>query len=750
MNRGFRWFRDGRDGPGSSASATRPWVRDLPDPIEYSVGAWSGSTRAERRTPGRIAAFARRAPIALAVALLVVVSTPLGSASPVQLDHPASHPMAPPRTGANADRRTTTDRRSDTARFASSGASWYDLTGPSGSYPPNRTQAAFAFDPVLGADILFGGYNVSGYAYHDTWEYANGTWTNLTPEVGLAPPARWGALFAWDPAGQALVLFGGRNVDTDFGDTWIFDSSGWHAVTTSPAPSFRQDMVYGYDPELSAVYLFGGNCLASCGTSAPLNDSWTYSDGRWTDITRGVQGAPSGLVYGSWDPTDGYFLGYGNVTGCAVGGAHTYAFNGTGWRLLTGAVGPPIPETGEMVYDGVDRSVLVFGEGVPASDGACAPYPATWSYSAGIWTNLTASLPSAPYGRCCSALLYDPVEKVVLLEGGSSYIPGEFGIYTGEVWSYPVSPLRAAVNASRSLCAAPCTLTFRSTVSGGTGPYSDLWNYGDGSPISSGSAVTHTFAGAGIYPVRLTVADEDGRGANVTEEVTVLPPLVVTLSANRTRGPVPLAVSFSSEALGSEGPYAFSWTFGDEGASSGADVTHEYLGSGAFVAQVVVVDGLGDRDAANLTIVAYMPLVVTLSASPASVAVEGELRLDATVVGGDGTLAYTWSGLPTGCIESDAGQLSCRPTSAGNFVISVLVRDASGDRSSSAARVSISGAPNSAAGPLSELRSPTGWVVLVLFLGAIAGAAVWYRRKRGATGPAPPPPDRGASPPTQG
>jgi PKD repeat protein len=49
------------------------------------------------------------------------------------------------------------------------------------------------------------------------------------------------------------------------------------------------------------------------------------------------------------------------------------------------------------------------------------------------------------------------------------------------------------------------------------------WDFGDGSAAESGQRVTHTYALAGSWVVRLTVVDGEGRSGTTTKTVTVLP-----------------------------------------------------------------------------------------------------------------------------------------------------------------------------------------------------------------------------------
>jgi PKD repeat protein len=48
-----------------------------------------------------------------------------------------------------------------------------------------------------------------------------------------------------------------------------------------------------------------------------------------------------------------------------------------------------------------------------------------------------------------------------------------------------------------------------------------LWEFGDGTPNSTASAMSHTFPAAGTYTLRLTVTDGWGKSASITRQVTV-------------------------------------------------------------------------------------------------------------------------------------------------------------------------------------------------------------------------------------
>lgn len=65
-------------------------------------------------------------------------------------------------------------------------------------------------------------------------------------------------------------------------------------------------------------------------------------------------------------------------------------------------------------------------------------------------------------------------------------------------------------NVSSSSPAAPGTnVTFTSTVSNGTPPYTVTWSFGDGS-MATGASVVHSYGASGTYTVAVTVTDAVG------------------------------------------------------------------------------------------------------------------------------------------------------------------------------------------------------------------------------------------------
>ena len=95
--------------------------------------------------------------------------------------------------------------------------------------------------------------------------------------------------------------------------------------------------------------------------------------------------------------------------------------------------------------------------------------------------------------------------------------------------------LTATASANVTSGAAPLTVQFTGTASGGTPPYAYAWTFGDNSVPSSAPNPTHTYTQPGTYSVTLQVTDSTGAtstDSHLSIAVTGSPTLGVTASAS--------------------------------------------------------------------------------------------------------------------------------------------------------------------------------------------------------------------------
>ncbi|MGA8275311.1 MAG: kelch repeat-containing protein [Thermoplasmata archaeon] len=332
--------------------------------------------------------------------------------------------VAPPWAGVSHDRSIT----------SVASATSYPTTGTS---PPPTSYAAATFDAADGYVLMFGGNDVTGNPISTTWTFVHNNWTNLTSSIGPSPSARWASAMAYDPANSTVVLFGGclnPSCSELTDDTWTYAHDRWTNLTGSlaVAPPPRGRAMMSYDAGEGRVLLFGG--IGAGGVY--LNDLWGFKDGRWTPIS--TQAAPStrGGAMFAYDPASNSTILFGGNDGpYRFGDTWSYS-NGT-WTNVTPTVGPgPSPRwVGEMTYDGTDGYLLLvngYNSGTYFGD--------EWTFANGKWASLSVSGgPTASYG---GLLVYDPVDRYVVYFSGvaSGGVLTSTLIYSGGSWTLLINP----------------------------------------------------------------------------------------------------------------------------------------------------------------------------------------------------------------------------------------------------------------------------------------------------------------------
>jgi len=138
--------------------------------------------------------------------------------------------------------------------------------------PRPRSGAAMAYDPAIGAVVLFGG---AGGPLGDTWAWDGGTWRRLKVS---AAPGRFNSAMAWDPGRRVLVRFGGWNGKRRPGGTWELRGSGW-IEAAGPGPAGRNHTVMVSAPDRGSVMLYGGH-----DGDHVFGDLWERRGGEWVRL----------------------------------------------------------------------------------------------------------------------------------------------------------------------------------------------------------------------------------------------------------------------------------------------------------------------------------------------------------------------------------------------------------------------------------------------------------------------------------
>jgi hypothetical protein len=256
---------------------------------------------------------------------------------------------------------------------------WTQLT-PAGTPPEARFCHTAVYDPVSGRMIVFGGFagtylGFTGPHFDDVWALSldeSPTWTQLAP-TGSLPAARQRHTAVYDPVGERMLIYGGRDGSTYYDDVWAMSlgpTPGWTQLApagTSPGPRYGHTAIY--DPPRDRMVVFGGR-LSGAGES---NDTWTLSLGEtpaWTELspagTLPLQRRSHVVIYDA--PRD-RMITFGGYLG--IGGGPDYSNDP--WALSLGEtpawseLSPTDEETQQetfsasAVYDPVRDRMLVFG-----------------------------------------------------------------------------------------------------------------------------------------------------------------------------------------------------------------------------------------------------------------------------------------------------------------------------------------------------------------------------------------------------
>ena len=336
---------------------------------------------------------------------------------------------------------------------------------PCTASPAGGPGASMAYDPATHQLVLFSSGGNS------TWVWSGTAWSQVddsgdpgcTTTCTDSPPSKNTFGMAYDPASQAIVIFGSN----DDNDTWAWNGIIWTQVAdggspgcttacpNSPPGSYGSQMAY--DTATGQMVLFGGGTYPG----ANFNDTWvlSYRGGTysWAQVAdagspgclRTCPDAPPGrnVAQMAFDPaTQQLVLWGGEVTdGVADGTNATWLWNGTGWHQVDDGNGAnagcgesyptldPCPSSPPgrvgygMAYDPALREVVIYGGMNRFGD---HEYNDTWGWNGTIWTQLDdatdpgcgdIALPctDSPPARDTLAMADDAGSNQIVMFGGS-------------------------------------------------------------------------------------------------------------------------------------------------------------------------------------------------------------------------------------------------------------------------------------------------------------------------------------------
>ncbi len=251
----------------------------------------------------------------------------------------------------------------------------FGWTKPSGSpWSSGRFSASIAYDEANDQIVVFGGADAALAVNAETWVRTGMDWTN--PTVVTSPPARGEAAMAYDPKRHEVVLFGGGasagDAGISFDDTWVWDGTTWTQRLPEPRPAARRGAVLAWDPSSEQLVLFGGRTFLTTGTATSevkLSDTWTWDGTAWTEHTSLLRSpSPRHRAAFATDAARGTLVLFGGEDASGTV-ADSWEWNGTAWRPLP-AVDSPSGRSGHAMTSSPDGAGLVVFGGADASSTA--------------------------------------------------------------------------------------------------------------------------------------------------------------------------------------------------------------------------------------------------------------------------------------------------------------------------------------------------------------------------------------------
>lgn len=186
------------------------------------------------------------------------------------------------------------------------------------------------------------------------------------------------------------------------------------------------------------------------------------------------------------------------------------------------------------------------------------------------------------------------------------------------------------------------------------GAASCKWEFGDGE-TSKEVSPTHTYASAGEYTVKLTVANADGETAKAEKKVEVSGTVKAYFTYNALDGRAgKFGKIVSFDATASENAASIAWDFGDGQTSTEFKTDHEFSDFGTYEVKATVKGVNGSEDVYSQTV---------------EVVANNELLKGGEMNEGDEqywTIAPIWADVPTedsnGDYAADEGTYNWTPT----------------------------------------------------------------------------------------
>ncbi len=488
----------------------------------------------------------------------------------------------------------------------------------------------------------------------------------------------------------------------------------------------QQNLTYAFSsvgtiPVKLIITDFAGNS-ASAETNITVNPLPQVSiSAKYLSLDMGVNDAfTASSSYGTgpynytWE-VGGVAIGYGTTLDHAFSSSGTYSLKvilrdadgNTASSIITVYVNPaPVPS----IF--ANRTVIDGGMGISflsGISGGTGPYNYTWEIDGSI----------ADYGSSFSHIFSSPgIYEITLTLRDAFNITAtiEENITVNSVPSVSETAQHTSIDTGQPD-------SFFAVVSGGTSPYSFVWEI-NGNIVSSAMNMTYTFSSPGTYVITLIIRDALGASSSYTISITVNPDLSASLAIEYPIVDENITDTLALTAHNGTSPYTYSILIDGAAVSSSSTYSQYFTIPGTYniVAYVNDSSGQGVRitDAIAVRTNPSVTIVTPTNRTDANVPVQFRGILS----GGTGPYNYSW--LIGGHSYSNPALVHAF-TSSGKYVIQLTVTDIFGREAIANVNETVFGDPVATLAAPSYMRVSVEESLSLNITGGIAPYSIqWY------------------------
>lgn len=290
--------------------------------------------------------------------------------------------------------------------FPSTDFDWVKIETPTNPVPA-RSYTKTVYDPLVDKIVLFGGTPANDVGLNDLWEYDGETWEQKFPLYSPEPRAFHN--MTYDSNRNVIVLFGGEDWPTLYGDTWEYDGNTWKKINTAHSPISRAHYALAYDSSRNVTVLFGG-----WHSYVDQGDTWEYDGTDWIQAFPVNSPCVRQQVSMVYDEYRGVIVLFGGKRQYANQGgpfSDTWEWDGTNWIEKHPQHNPTARAYHQMTYDSDQRKVILYG-----GKDSTGYKNDVWQYDGNDWTLVTTE--NSPENRSGTSFCYFPKKNSTVLFGG--------------------------------------------------------------------------------------------------------------------------------------------------------------------------------------------------------------------------------------------------------------------------------------------------------------------------------------------